>query len=104
MSDQSLVRRDQLPLARPFVAPRTETERVLAEIWARVLDMDHVGTDDDYTDLGGDSLLATTMFALITARFGIELSVTILAEASTVGRLAAHIDGLPSARVTCDVR
>ncbi|MED7953033.1 non-ribosomal peptide synthetase/MFS transporter [Streptomyces sp. BE303] len=44
-------------------APRTPAERVLAEIWAEVLGLPEVGTDEDFFDLGGHSLLATQVVA-----------------------------------------
>ncbi|MFE6868131.1 amino acid adenylation domain-containing protein [Kitasatospora sp. NPDC057692] len=43
--------------------PATEAERVLAEIWAEVLGLPEVGTDEDFFDLGGHSLLATQVVA-----------------------------------------
>ncbi|MER7705094.1 amino acid adenylation domain-containing protein [Kitasatospora sp. NPDC097605] len=43
--------------------PATEAERVLAGIWAEVLDLPEVGTDEDFFDLGGHSLLATQVVA-----------------------------------------
>ena len=44
---------------RPFVAPRNEVEEALAQIWKQVLHLDRVGIDDDFLDIGGDSLSAT---------------------------------------------
>ncbi|CCH30562.1 non-ribosomal peptide synthetase [Actinosynnema sp. NPDC047251] len=41
-----------------FVAPRTEEERRVAEVWADVLGVEHVGAQDDFFALGGDSILA----------------------------------------------
>ncbi|MGH3978769.1 MAG: condensation domain-containing protein, partial [Pseudonocardiaceae bacterium] len=41
-----------------YVAPRTESEAVLAGIWAEVLRVDRVGVDDNFFELGGDSILS----------------------------------------------
>ncbi|MDY7092224.1 MAG: amino acid adenylation domain-containing protein [Acidobacteriota bacterium] len=43
-------------LEQPFVAPRNEIERTVAEIWRSVLGLDSVGVDDNFFDLGGHSL------------------------------------------------
>jgi acyl carrier protein len=89
-----LVLREHLPLSQPYVAPRSPTEQRLAEIWRKVLSMDAVGIDDDYFDLGGDSLMATVIFAMIDSSFGVALPIGILAEASTIARLAPKVDAL----------
>ena len=93
--DESLlVPRDQLPLPRPYLAPRTTTERRLAEIWRTALSMDCVGVEDAYHDLGGDSLHAAAIFAEIGTVFLVELPVASLATAPTIAQLAPLIDRL----------
>jgi acyl carrier protein len=48
-------------LDTPFVAPRTEQEQQIADIWAELLGLDAVGVEDNFYDLGGDSILALRM-------------------------------------------
>ena len=91
-SDPVLVPRAQLPMRHPYVAPRTATEEQLAEVWREVLSMDRVGVEDDYHDLGGDSLHASIIFMMIEERFRIALPIAKLAQASTVAQLAQVID------------
>ena len=94
----TLVRRAQLPLLGPYVAPRTATEHKLAEIWRGTLGMDQVGIDDAYEDLGGDSLLAAGIFAEIEQTFAIEIPMATLVDAPTIEQLARKVDQLVSSR------
>jgi acyl carrier protein len=87
-----LVLREQLPLPRPYVAPRTPTERELAAIWCEVLTMDRIGIEDAYTDLGGDSFLASLIFTMIQERFATSLPLSILVTSPTIAELAAKLD------------
>jgi acyl carrier protein len=85
----------------PYLAPRTVTEQRLAEIWRIVLSMDRVGIRDDYNDLGGDSLMATTIFAEIRVRFGIAMPLASFIETPTIEAMAGRIDALspPTPRI-----
>ena len=92
-SAQFVIRREQLPLlTRPYAAPRTSTERSLAEIWSAALSLDRVGIDDRYLDLGGDSLIAAVIFSRIEAKLGARLPMVMLDSAPTIAELAARID------------
>jgi acyl carrier protein len=88
----SLVLRRQLALPGHYVAPRSDTERQLAEIWRRALNMDCVGAEDDYVDLGGDSYLAAVIFALIEEVFGVRLPMATLVGAPTIAAFAREVD------------
>ncbi len=77
---------------RPFTAPRTEVEQLLAGIWAEVLGLDRVGVDDDFLSLGGHSLHAGQIVARAAAALAVELPPNALFEAPTVALLAAHIE------------
>jgi amino acid adenylation domain-containing protein len=73
-------------------APRTETEIWLAEIWAEALELPDVGRDDDFFNLGGDSLIGAIVLAQVYAALGIELSLGAIADHPTASTLAAFID------------
>jgi thioesterase domain-containing protein/acyl carrier protein len=77
-------------------ASRTETERRLAEIWCRHLDLTDVGIDVDYFDLGGTSLGAVRLFGSIREAFGINLPLSTLLAHPTIEDLAAVISGVES--------
>ncbi|MEY9888976.1 acyl transferase domain-containing protein/acyl carrier protein [Catenulispora sp. MAP5-51] len=80
-------------LAQPYTAPLTATERALTELWSDVLGIEPVGTRDAFFDLGGNSLLALQMLALVKKRFGVSVPAVQLFEAPTVQTLAAILDG-----------
>ena len=79
-------------LATAFIEPRTETERLLADIWGSQLGLDGVGIHDRFFDLGGHSLLAAQIASEICDRFQIELPVLKLFQAPTVSELAVLVD------------
>src|SRR5882724_8699696 len=74
--------REETAAPAPYVAPRTGTERELAAIWQDVLETDRVGTDDDYFQLGGDSILAIVVVARAQAA-GLPLSTEDLFDMPT---------------------
>ncbi len=79
-----------------FIAPRTETERALAEIWSGVLDIREVGVNDNFFELGGHSLIATQIVSRIRDDFAVDLPLPRLLRSPTVAELAAAIDELKS--------
>ena len=79
-------------LGRPHVAPRNEAERRLAGIWTQVLGIGGLGAEDDFYELGGDSLRALDLLARVRAAFGVELPLRALLEASTIARLAELLE------------
>lgn len=72
-----------------FEAPRTETEKKLAEIWSEVLSIDNIGVHDNFFDLGGHSLLAIRMFTAIEETFRKSIPLATLFEAGTIEQLAS---------------
>jgi SAM-dependent methyltransferase/NAD(P)-dependent dehydrogenase (short-subunit alcohol dehydrogenase family)/acyl carrier protein len=83
-------------LSTPFVAPATDTERSLADIWATQLGLLEVGVHDRFFELGGHSLLAVQVASEIRDRFQIEMPVLQLFKAPTVRELAEIVDAAAS--------
>jgi len=83
-------------LRAPYVAPRTQLEKELAEICAQVLGLEnHVGAHDNFFDLGGHSLLGTRLVFLLREKYGLataQLPLRALFEQPTVANLARIID------------
>ncbi len=73
-----------------YVAPRTRTERVLAEIFAETLELDRVGVEDSFFGLGGDSIRCVRVVALAREQ-GLELTVPDMFRFQTAAELAARI-------------
>ena len=77
-----------MPSEVRHVAPTTERERLLAEIWAVVLNVEQPGIHDNFFKLGGDSILAILVVAKAKSH-GLGLTPTLLFENQTIAQLAA---------------
>lgn len=87
----SLPAPEQVLSTTEFIAPRTEIETQLADIYAQILKLEKVSIDDDFFELGGHSLIATQLIAQALQVFQIELTVMDLFDAPTVAGLAERI-------------
>lgn len=72
-------------------AIHASTEQLLTAVWQRALKMDEIGRDDNFFDLGGDSLTATRLIVDIEHLTNIKLTLAALFEAPTIAQLAALI-------------
>jgi acyl carrier protein len=79
--------------ASTWLAPRTPTEEVTAEIWSELLNLEQVGANDNFFELGGDSLLVMQAIVRLNRAFEVDLPVGALFEHPTVAALSAHIEG-----------
>jgi amino acid adenylation domain-containing protein len=84
-------------LASEYVAPDTDRQRTLAEIWSQVLGVNQVGVHDSFFDLGGNSLLAMRLFSQIEEEFGISCSITSFLATPTIEQLDHIIEEESSA-------
>jgi len=75
-------------LGLSFVAPGDELETKITNVWEDLLDVKPIGIDDDFFDLGGDSLNAAQLFVEIEKVFHRKLPLSILYEAATVRQQA----------------
>ncbi|WP_280406948.1 non-ribosomal peptide synthetase [Nocardia carnea] len=81
----------ELAVTGEFRAPRTPTERRIAELYGRLFDRAEIGADDSFFALGGHSLLAARLISMIRAEFGLELDMRVPFDTPTVSGLAAYI-------------
>ena len=74
-----------------FVAPRTEVEMELAEIWSGVLGLEGIGIHDNFFELGGHSLVATQIINKIRLRMNVELPLLVVFLSPTIAEIADRI-------------
>jgi acyl-CoA synthetase (AMP-forming)/AMP-acid ligase II len=82
----------QVAMQTGFTAPRTPIEEVLAELWAQVLNVKHVGIHDDFFQLRGDSLLATQLLTRVREVMHVEVPFISFFDTPTVAEMAKSIE------------
>jgi len=80
-------------LSSQYEAPRNDAERLLADIWRKMLGIDQVGIHDDFFELGGDSLMIVRLISEINRTHKVSLGVAELFRNPTVKQMARLIDG-----------
>ncbi|MER5868416.1 amino acid adenylation domain-containing protein [Streptomyces sp. NPDC002044] len=85
--------------AAGYLAPRTDAEALVVDLWQEVLGVPTVGVLDDFLALGGDSLLVTRVAARIRAGVGLDVSIRDVFESPTPAALAARIEALLIAEI-----
>jgi iturin family lipopeptide synthetase A len=80
-------------LSTPYVIPANSTQQTLTEIWQDYFGIERVGIQDDFFELGGDSLMATIMAARIHKRMNVRIPLTEIFQGPTIELLSACIQG-----------
>ncbi|WP_040791513.1 non-ribosomal peptide synthetase [Nocardia paucivorans] len=76
---------------RPYLAPRTPVEETVATVFAEVLGIERVGVDEQFFEIGGNSLSATKVIARVNAALGSTVALRDLFDAPTVAQLSSRI-------------
>ena len=79
-------------MSNSYVAPSSETEKQLVEIWSEILDVDKVGVQDNFFDIGGHSLMATQVISKIREVFQCEIPLRDIFDEPNIENLAKIID------------
>lgn len=83
--------------SKNYTAPRNPLEKQIAEIWEDLLDMEHVGINDNFFDLGGDSLLVSQMLAKLRESIDTDIEwdtvIRNLIESPTIAEMVETIYG-----------
>ncbi|MBQ4835999.1 non-ribosomal peptide synthetase/type I polyketide synthase [Pseudoalteromonas luteoviolacea] len=77
-----------------YIEPRTETERVVHDIWAEVLGLKTISVTSNFFALGGQSLLAINVVNKLMTEFGFEIKTKLIFEYSSVESISALIDSV----------
>ncbi len=77
--------------------PRTDTEKRIATVWSELFERNSLSRQDDFFDLGGDSLMAAVTAARIYAEFQVQIDLRTFAEKPTLAELASVVDALHAA-------
>lgn len=75
-----------------YEAPNSEIETTLVDIWTKILDIDKIGINDDFYELGGDSLNAILLSSKIRERLNLDIPLKVLFTKSTIKELAMYIE------------
>jgi amino acid adenylation domain-containing protein len=75
-----------------YMAPQTEIEQKIAIIWQKTLGLQQVGTEDNFFDLGGNSLLLVKMQPLLVASLNQEIPVMVLFQYPTISALVHYLE------------
>lgn len=103
-TDRGKLDRAALPPPPPVIVgepPISEWERLVAQVWARALELDDVGRDADFFELGGDSLAAEALASMVVSDLGVppsDVTPALLAEAPTLAEFARRLKRKPDRR------
>lgn len=85
--------REELQLGTDYAPPRSDLERRLVAVWQGALGVFPIGLDDDFFELGGDSVSASGLTSALSDELGVELQPGILLGCSTPRLIAAMLNG-----------
>ena len=81
------------PISQPAQSSRLPSAAALAAIFAELLRVECVGSDDNFFSLGGNSLTAVKLIARVRAEFGVRLPLWVVFQCASVSELAGQLDG-----------
>ena len=86
--------RSALEPKTPYIAPRTQTEELLAAMFSQALGIETVGVLDNFFNSGGHSLTAVRIMAQMCDAFKIDLPLSAIFESPTIAALGERIDAI----------
>ncbi|MCT8946633.1 non-ribosomal peptide synthase/polyketide synthase [Pseudomonas iridis] len=83
---------DASQMQAAYVAPHSELEQQVAEIWQQVLDVERIGLNDHFFELGGHSLLAVNVVSRMALELGLTLTPQLLFQHPVLSEFVAHLN------------
>ena len=90
-------------LSADFAAPRNDLEKLLAGMWQSILEADRVGIDDDFFELGGDSLRAVSFLVEVEAVLGKFVPIAVMLDHPTIREFARVVEQETFLNQDCEV-
>ncbi|MBR8826768.1 MAG: non-ribosomal peptide synthetase [Gomphosphaeria aponina SAG 52.96 = DSM 107014] len=84
--------KDYLFQPNTYIAPRSQTEIIITNIWEEVLKIDKIGVKDDFLALGGNSISATQIVNRIVAKLGVQVSLKDFLNTPTIAEMAEKVE------------
>jgi amino acid adenylation domain-containing protein len=78
--------------AKTYLEPQTDMEKKLAQIWSEVLKIQRIGTDENFFEIGGHSMIAVTLMVKIEKELGKRLPLAILFDHSNIHDMAQLLE------------
>jgi acyl transferase domain-containing protein len=79
-------------IANIYVPPRNKIEQTIVDIFQSVLGDSKVGINDDFFELGGDSLIGTMLIAKIKQKFAVNINISDIFNLTTVAHFSEYIN------------
>lgn len=82
---------NQIRKTENYISPSSEAEKILAGIWKDILNIDHIGIEDDFFTLGGHSLSVLHVLSEIRNKLAIDVSIKDFVDNSTISKLCKNV-------------
>ncbi len=92
VAEQEKPMHDRPELPYEFVEPQNELQEKIAVVWRKLLGIQNIGINDNFFDLGGNSLMGTQLISELRSTFQVELPLRALFEDPTISGVAKIIE------------
>lgn len=87
-----LAKVDLVDLITDFVEPSSDTEKILCDIWKKLFNTSKIGANYNFFDVGGDSLIAIKLCAIILEKFDVDINISLVFSHPVLTDLAHIVD------------